>query len=53
MLESHINEGNQSIPDKLMDLKYGVSITDACINLEDTESVLESLAAAVKTRRSL
>lgn len=33
-------------------LKYGVSITDACINWEDTESVLETLANAVKQRRS-
>jgi 3-deoxy-7-phosphoheptulonate synthase len=32
-------------------LKYGVSITDACIGWEDTESVLEVLANAVKKRR--
>lgn len=34
-------------------LKYGVSITDACIGWEDTESVLDELAAAVKKRREL
>jgi 3-deoxy-7-phosphoheptulonate synthase len=33
-------------------LQYGVSITDACINWEDTEKVLEELATAVSTRRS-
>jgi 3-deoxy-7-phosphoheptulonate synthase len=33
-------------------LKYGVSITDACINWEDTETVLEELAVAVAKRRS-
>ena len=32
-------------------LKYGVSITDACIGWEDTESVLELLAKAVAERR--
>ncbi len=46
MLESHINEGNQSAPDA-----YGVSITDACISWETTVGVLDELAAAVRTRR--
>lgn len=32
-------------------LKYGVSITDACIGMEDTESTLENLAQAVRARR--
>lgn len=32
-------------------LKDGVSITDACINWQDTESVLDNLAEAVKQRR--
>lgn len=32
-------------------LKYGVSITDACIGWEDTEIVLAELAAAVQKRR--
>jgi 3-deoxy-7-phosphoheptulonate synthase len=34
-------------------LKYGVSITDACIGWEDTVPVLESLAKAVAQRREL
>lgn len=34
-------------------LKYGVSITDACISWEDTVSTLEILAQAVKARRKL
>lgn len=38
-------------PDGKKGLKYGVSITDACIGWEDTEQVLEVLANAVKTRR--
>jgi 3-deoxy-7-phosphoheptulonate synthase len=32
-------------------LKYGVSITDACIHWEDTELVLKELADAVVKRR--
>ncbi len=51
MIESHINAGRQDIePGK--ELKYGVSITDACIGWNDTVEVLESLAQAVTTRRN-
>ena len=36
--------GNQKVPvEGKAGLKYGVNITDACINWEDTESVLEVL----------
>ena len=38
MLESNIEEGNQQIPADLSELKYGVSLTDACMNWETTES---------------
>ena len=34
-------------------LKYGVSITDACIGWDSTASVLETLAIAVRKRREL
>lgn len=52
MIESHIHAGNQKVPaEGKSGLKYGVSITDACINFEDTEKVLELLARAVKARR--
>lgn len=41
MLESHLNEGNQSNKGKTIDqLEYGVSITDGCINWALTEKVL-------------
>ncbi|MBQ9240053.1 MAG: 3-deoxy-7-phosphoheptulonate synthase [Duodenibacillus sp.] len=40
MLESNINAGNQSIPEDLSLLKYGVSVTDACINWETTQSII-------------
>ncbi|KAJ5623902.1 hypothetical protein N7510_000211 [Penicillium lagena] len=52
MIESNINEGNQKVPPEgKAGLKYGVSITDACIDWADTESVLENLAQAVRARR--
>lgn len=52
MIESHINEGAQKMgTEGKKGLKYGVSITDACIGWEDTLSVLEELAGAVRTRR--
>lgn len=50
MLESHLNEGRQDHSPGCT-LNYGQSITDACLGWEDSVSVLEALAAAVKTRR--
>ena len=42
MVESNINAGNQSIPKDLIELKYGVSVTDACIDWATTEiAILE------------
>jgi 3-deoxy-7-phosphoheptulonate synthase len=50
MVESHLVEGRQDLsPDT--PLTYGQSITDACINWEDSLKVLEQLAAAVRARR--
>ena len=40
MLESNIHAGNQSIPADLRQLAYGVSVTDACIDWESTETLL-------------
>ncbi|KAF2099158.1 phospho-2-dehydro-3-deoxyheptonate aldolase [Rhizodiscina lignyota] len=54
MIESHINEGNQKVPKEGKEgLKYGVSITDACIGWDDTELVLAELADAVQKRRKV
>lgn len=41
MIESHLVEGKQSIDNN--PLVYGQSITDACINLEDTYLILKKL----------
>ncbi|WP_456297351.1 3-deoxy-7-phosphoheptulonate synthase [Vibrio sp. AK197] len=49
MAESFIKEGNQSMAD-LNNLEYGKSITDPCLSWDDTETMLEMLAAAVKQR---
>ena len=40
MLESHLNPGNQKVTGDLSALKYGVSITDACIGWEETVELL-------------
>ncbi len=48
MLESHIHAGNQPIPKDLNDLKYGVSVTDACIDWETTERLLRKLRDRLK-----
>ena len=47
MLESHLVAGSQKIPADLSKLTYGQSITDACIDLDTTEALLEKLAEAV------
>ncbi len=50
MIESHLNAGRQDlIPGQ--PLEYGVSITDACIGWDATETLLRELAQAVRQRR--
>ncbi|PVZ69595.1 3-deoxy-7-phosphoheptulonate synthase [Pelagibaculum spongiae] len=44
MLESNIEAGNQKIPANLEDLKYGVSVTDGCIDWQTTEKTLIDMA---------
>jgi 3-deoxy-7-phosphoheptulonate synthase len=48
MLESNLVEGNQSISENLT---YGQSITDACMNTEDTLICLNACSEAVEKRR--
>lgn len=40
MIESFLNAGNQPIPDDLSQLRYGVSITDKCIDWDTTERIV-------------
>ena len=50
MVESHLVEGRQDLsPDK--PLTYGQSVTDACINWDDSVAVMEKLAVDVRARR--
>ena len=48
MIESNIHEGNQSIPEDLSQLKYGVSVTDGCIGWETTEQSLRKLRDKIR-----
>lgn len=45
MVESNLNFGNQSFPQPVADLKYGVSITDGCIDWATTETMLRKAHA--------
>lgn len=40
MVESHLQWGNQKLPQDLSQLRYGVSITDACVDWPTTEKML-------------
>jgi 3-deoxy-7-phosphoheptulonate synthase len=54
MVESHLVEGAQKFTpgkDDAAKLVYGQSITDACIGWDDSETVLDVLAEAVRARR--
>lgn len=44
MIESHLFEGNQSSEQSPEEMKYGVSVTDACINWQVTDELLRKMA---------
>jgi 3-deoxy-7-phosphoheptulonate synthase len=50
MIESNLEAGSQKIPADLSQLKYGVSITDACIDWDTTEKII--LAAHDRLRKA-
>ncbi len=52
MLESHLFEGNQPIPQDLADLKYGLSLTDACLGWDVTERMLRHGAERLRSARA-
>ena len=45
MLESYLEGGKQSIPARRADIRYGMSITDACLGWKETESLLRMAAS--------
>jgi 3-deoxy-7-phosphoheptulonate synthase len=48
MIESFIEGGNQPIPKDLTQLRYGLSITDKCIDWKTTERILVEAHARLK-----
>ena len=55
MVESHLQGGAQKFTagkDDPTKLEFGQSITDACINWDDSVALLAGLAQAVKARRA-
>jgi len=42
MIESNIESGNQPIPADLTQLRYGCSVTDACVDWSTTESMIRN-----------
>ncbi|GAB1386059.1 3-deoxy-7-phosphoheptulonate synthase AroG [Melaminivora sp.] len=55
MVESHLVAGAQKFnpgSDNPDTLKYGQSITDACLGWDDSQALLDELAAAVRARRA-
>lgn len=40
MIESFLSAGSQKVPEDIRELKYGVSITDSCIDWDTTERIL-------------
>lgn len=56
MLESFLEPGNQPIPTDLSQLRYGCSVTDACVGWDTTEEITlyaqEVLRAALARRKA-
>jgi 3-deoxy-7-phosphoheptulonate synthase len=50
MLESNLHAGSQSFPQSGGQLRYGVSITDPCIDWSTTETVIREMHAALGPR---
>lgn len=50
MIESHLFGGNQSSEQPFSEMKYGVSITDACIDWETTDSLLTHFAEKLRSK---
>jgi 3-deoxy-7-phosphoheptulonate synthase len=48
MIESFIEAGNQPIPEDLSKLKYGCSVTDACVDWATTEKMIRDAREALR-----
>lgn len=52
MIESYLSEGNQPFPRPRSELRYGISITDACLGWDVTERMLRSGAETLAKSRT-
>jgi 3-deoxy-7-phosphoheptulonate synthase len=50
MVESNLAAGSQKFPQPKADLKYGVSITDGCIDWTTTETLIRKTYEALASR---
>jgi len=50
MLESNLHAGNQKLDGNRANLRYGVSITDGCIDWQTTEALLLDVGATLASR---
>lgn len=48
MIESNLEWGNQPIPEDLSQLKYGCSVTDACVDWPTTENMIRKAREVLK-----
>ena len=47
MLESNLFSGKQKILDNQDEMEYGISVTDGCIDWEETEDLIKNLAKSI------
>lgn len=52
MIESNLVAGNQPIPADLSQLRYGCSVTDACVGWDTTEEMIRNAAAVLREARA-
>ena len=50
MIESNLEAGNQPFPQPKDQLRYGVSITDGCIDWPTTEALIREIHATLAPR---
>ncbi len=49
MIESNLFAGNQALPTDISKLKYGVSVTDACVDFDTTENMIFGASKALSS----
>jgi 3-deoxy-7-phosphoheptulonate synthase len=48
MVEGNIYGGSQAIPENLTELKYGISVTDDCLDWDNTEKAVLEMFSNLK-----